>query len=609
MNRPSKRPSLFIWLNRRRGLILRGMVAWAVGLFILLGIQNQAFDSRLRLRGNQNFYRDVILVQLRVSDLAATYRLKTNDLVPLKEISDITDSFYWNKTLWAEMLKKILEQNPKKVGVSLFFSENLGPLRLSAEERKIFFDSRIVWASNSTLTDRSSFPLFANDLKNNIGNYELLRDDDGIIRRFTREASTVPHLIERVTGVWLPLKSNRYINYRGLPGNQFTTINLTDLLEDRIPTESLKGKIVLVGTEAASSSQFLTPLGPSSRQEILAHIADNVLEKRWISHLSTVWYAAGLFALAVLSVIILNNLPQKVGFFLLSSLMVVIAAVSAWVFDRFYIWTPITAPLVQTLSLWIIFLGYQATKIERHNWQLQQEQKYLLELEQLKSNFVSLISHDLKTPIAKIQAVSDRLLAGPHAQPIDMDLKSIKNSSEELLRYIQSILKILRIESREFKINAELADINELIQSAIEQLRPLALDKNIQIDDSLEPLFTLELDTTLIREVIVNLIENSIKYTPPGGRIQVLSTEVDEYVKVSVIDSGEGIAPEEIGNVWGKFVRGKDQDLKTKGSGLGLYLVKYFIELHDGQVEITSKVGQGTQVSFRLPVETKEARG
>lgn len=605
MNRPAKRPSFMIWLARRRGLMLRGLAAWTVGLFVLFGMQNQSFDTRLRLRGNQAFENDVILIQLKVSDLAATYRLKTNDLVPLKEISDITDSFYWNKTLWNGLLKKILAQNPKKVGVSLFFSENLGPLRLTPEEKSVFFDPRLVWASNSTLTDRSSFPLFANDLRNNIGNYELLRDDDGVIRRFTREASTVPHLIERVTGVWLPLKSNRYVNYRGLPNSQFTMISLTDLMDDRIPNDTLKGKLVIIGSEAASSSQFLTPLGPSSRQEILAHIADNVLQQRWINRIATPWYAAGLFLLMVFSVLILNNLPQKVSFFLLATTMIMIGALSAWIFDRFYLWTPVIAPLIQTLVLWVIFLGYQATKIERHNWQLQQEQKYLFELEQLKSNFVSLISHDLKTPIAKIQAVSDRLIANPQAGAVLGDLKSIKNSSEELLRYIQSILKILRIESREFKINVEVADINELIQSAIEQLRPLAADKDIQIDDILEPLFTIEIDTTLIREVIVNLIENSIKYTPPGGRIQVLSTEVDEYVKVSIIDSGEGIPPEELTNVWGKFVRGKDQDLKTKGSGLGLYLVKYFVELHDGQVEITSQVGKGTQVSFRLPVEAK----
>ncbi|MNT43188.1 Histidine protein kinase DivJ [compost metagenome] len=119
-------------------------------------------------------------------------------------------------------------------------------------------------------------------------------------------------------------------------------------------------------------------------------------------------------------------------------------------------------------------------------------------------------------------------------------------------------------------------------------------------------MFSLEFDTTLVKEVIINLVENAIKYTPAQGHIEVVSFEADDQVHILVKDTGEGIKPEDLDKVWGKFTRGSDQDLKTKGTGLGLYLVKYFIELHGGKVKMESQVGQGTTVSFTLPVDSED---
>lgn len=145
--------------------------------------------------------------------------------------------------------------------------------------------------------------------------------------------------------------------------------------------------------------------------------------------------------------------------------------------------------------------------------------------------------------------------------------------------------------------------MNELIEEVVTQLTPLAASKNIRIDKNLEPLFSVEYDVTLMKEVILNLVENSIKYTPANGQIKIMSRELDQDIEIDVIDNGEGIGPDELQNVWGKFVRGKNQDLKTKGTGLGLYLVKYFVELHGGTVALDSKVGLGTKVTVKLPLE------
>ena len=295
--------------------------------------------------------------------------------------------------------------------------------------------------------------------------------------------------------------------------------------------------------------------------------------------------------------------PQSIAFVLVLWITTLQVALSIWVFDTFRIWLPIFSACIQIFSTWSIFIGYQANRIEQKNWQLQQEKNYLKELEQLKNNFVSLISHDLKTPIAKIQAIIDRLMTqNPQSQLFD-DFKSLRFSSEELNKYIQSIIQVLRVESRDFKVNMQVGDINETIEEAVRQLLTLAKEKSIQIRTELEPMFSTEFDFILIKEVLINLIENAIKYTPEGGTILVRSAEAENEIRVEVHDNGNGIPEQEIEHIWGKFVRGKDQDLKTKGTGLGLYLVKYFIELHNGRVSIESLVGQGTKVSFTLPIE------
>ena len=276
--------------------------------------------------------------------------------------------------------------------------------------------------------------------------------------------------------------------------------------------------------------------------------------------------------------------------------------ISAWIFDSAYIWIPAISPSLLLTSVWVVFVGYQASRIERKNFVLEQEQRYLQELEQLKNNFVSLISHDLKTPISKIQAVVDRLLARDGAKELRNDFLALRSYGDELNRYIQSILQVLRIESRDFQLVREVSDINEVIEAALRQVRPLALDKNIELVTQLEPMFSLEFDITLMKEVVINLVENAIKYSDPGQNILIKSWEEQDFVFVSVQDNGAGIPPDELENVWKKFTRGKDQDLRTKGTGLGLYLVRYFVELHGGQVSMQSQVGAGTTVSFTLPV-------
>src|SRR5205085_8257321 len=121
--------------------------------------------------------------------------------------------------------------------------------------------------------------------------------------------------------------------------------------------------------------------------------------------------------------------------------------------------------------------------------QLQQAKRYLEEIEEIKNNFLSLISHDLKTPIAKIQAVADRLLSTLHDEKLSQDLKTVKSSSQDLHRYIQSILQVIRVESTDFQARKAPSDINEIVSKAVDDLMPLAKEKNLTLTHNLEPMF------------------------------------------------------------------------------------------------------------------------
>ena len=548
------------------------------------------------MRGEKKGNPEIVVVTIEQN---LFYQLqKRNTLPSVKEFYETTDAHYWDPFMWTELLKQIFAQKPKVVGVTLFFGDSLSKTNHTVDESHIFYDPRVIWGSLYPHTDKPIFPLMSKYDHSNVGSIELIQDEDGVTRRFASQGGEVPHLVERM--IDNKLKSH-LINYQGV-NTSFKEIRASDILNNNIDKDYLTNKYIIIGAEVSTSSVVVSPLGKTTRQMVLAQILDNHLDGRYIKRVSKVFYVIGLLILLILTLYIVTIYPRNVAIFILLWLGTLVTSLSLWIFDSFYFWIPIVSPLVQIGTTWILFLGYQANRIERKNFELQQEQKYLNELEVLKNNFVSLISHDLKTPIAKIHSVVDRLMTTSAVNEYRPELLTLRESGDELNRYIQSILKILRIESRDFRLNLEIVDINELIHDVILQVSPLLSEKNLTLSKTLEPLFSIEADLTLIREVILNLLENASKYTPNGGKIYIHSFEEADFIHVEFTDSGEGISPEELPHVWGKFVRGKDQNLKTKGTGLGLYLVKYFIELHGGKVNMESELGKGTSVRFSLPV-------
>lgn len=589
------------WLYRRQGLFFRFLVCWLLASLVVLNDEKNNYDTRFEVRGRQSTSQDIILLNIKPSDMSRYYDNRTQSLLHLNQTQDFSESFFWEPELWSQILAKVLEQNPKKVGVTLFWGEGISNQHLSPTQKLLFFDSRIIWASQIGPFEQAIPPLFARHDLSNIGVVDMERDEDGVVRKVLTYWTETPQMAEKLTNINISSeRSSLLINFRG-PQNTFAQLSVGELLSGDLPQDYLKNKIVIIGASHVTGQRYLTPLGSMTRSEIIAQVSDNLLNDRWIKRLPSWVYILFALILALIAVLIVTQYPQSVALFFYIWLGLLSVSASIYAFDVFSIWLPAVGSLISLMLVWFVFVGYQASRIERRNFMLEQEQRYLHELEQLKSNFVSLISHDLKTPLAKIQGVIDRLKSQPQNQ-LGADLESLENSAGELNRYIQSILKVMRVESRDFQLSLASTDLNELIEDAVKSLRPLAEDKNISLTTHLDPLFLVDLDPTLIREVVQNIIENAIKYSPQNGSVSVRSFETDTEIGFEVSDSGEGIPPEELSTVWGKFVRGQGQSHKTKGSGLGLYLVKYFVELHGGRVTLQSEVGRGTQVGFYLPL-------
>ena len=234
------------------------------------------------------------------------------------------------------------------------------------------------------------------------------------------------------------------------------------------------------------------------------------------------------------------------------------------------------------------------------------------EVSQMKNDFVSHVSHELKTPLASITAYSEMLADGEaNDEETRKEFYSvIQNQARRLNRLIEDILNISRIESGLIKVSKEQASLTMLIEEQLQMMKSYAEEKNIKIIGQKPIVFDqVRVDKDMVSQVIVNLLINAVKYTPGGGSVRI-ETEVDEIerlVRVTVRDTGVGIPEDEVEHVFEKFYRVGANKKQAKGTGLGLNLVKQIVEkVHDGRVFVTSKVGEGSTFGFELPLATSE---
>jgi signal transduction histidine kinase len=233
-----------------------------------------------------------------------------------------------------------------------------------------------------------------------------------------------------------------------------------------------------------------------------------------------------------------------------------------------------------------------------------------------KSEFVSFVSHELKTPMTSIKGFTDLLAAGsvgPVTEAQMNFLSTIRSNTERMVTLVSDLADISRIEAGRLRLDFTSVDVteavNEVIRSVHSQIETKEQILTIDIPDSLPPMWG---DHFRIIQIITNLVSNAHKYTPKGGRIALQAElaqniwdaqAVQQVIHLSVSDTGFGISPQEKSKIFQKFFRSEDQKIRdVPGTGLGLNITKTLVEMQGGQIWFESQPGEGTTFQFTIPV-------
>lgn len=226
--------------------------------------------------------------------------------------------------------------------------------------------------------------------------------------------------------------------------------------------------------------------------------------------------------------------------------------------------------------------------------------------EKSRQEFVSNVSHELKTPITSMKILADSLL-GQQGMPEELYQEFLQDISKEIDRendIITDLLDMVRIEKAENEINISSVNINEILGSVLKRLKPIASSKNIElVFESFRPVIA-DVDELKFARVVTNLVENAIKYNNTDGTVTVSLNSDHQYFYVKVEDTGIGIAEEDQERVFERFFRvDKARTRETGGSGLGLAITREIVEKHHGSIKIHSKEGEGTTFIVRIPLK------
>jgi signal transduction histidine kinase len=228
----------------------------------------------------------------------------------------------------------------------------------------------------------------------------------------------------------------------------------------------------------------------------------------------------------------------------------------------------------------------------------------LRQLDESRQQFVSNVSHELKTPITSIRVLADSLTSMEDA-PIEMYQDFMKDISGEIDResqIIDDLLTLVRMDRSNPELNIALVNINEMIENILFRLRPLALQKNVDLTlESFRPV-TADADEVKLNLAIMNLVENAIKYNVDNGWVRVSLNADHQYFYIKVADSGIGIPEKEWDHIFERFYRvDKARSRASGGTGLGLAITKSIISLHHGEIRVHSMEGEGTTFTVRIP--------
>jgi len=228
------------------------------------------------------------------------------------------------------------------------------------------------------------------------------------------------------------------------------------------------------------------------------------------------------------------------------------------------------------------------------------------ELTQLKSEFVTLVAHELRSPLTTITGYVEILLeehGGTSTEVQRESLKIVQRNGEQLLALIEDLLDISRMEASRLELKRTTLDLARLVREVASSLHPQIEAKGQRLTLELaEALPAVSGDADRVTQILTNLLSNAHKYTASGGSVTITARGEGSGVRVSVRDTGIGLSPDDQARLFTKFFRAQNSVTQgVRGTGLGLMITRALVELHGGEITVTSALGQGSTFSFTLP--------
>jgi two-component system phosphate regulon sensor histidine kinase PhoR len=233
----------------------------------------------------------------------------------------------------------------------------------------------------------------------------------------------------------------------------------------------------------------------------------------------------------------------------------------------------------------------------------------LKQLEKIRQDFVANVSHELRTPLTTIKGYAETLLDGALKEDLASQfVQVIKRHTDRLTKIVEDLLMLSKIETKEFQLKMEMISLPNLIDDIIDFLKEPAEKKKISLSrHEIHSSLAIRADRSYLEQVLINLLDNAIKYTPEGGRVIVSAVEKDSKdIQFSIEDNGIGIPNEDLSRIFERFYRvDKGRSKELGGTGLGLSIVKHLVQAHGGRVWVDSQLGKGSTFYFTLPMRSE----
>ncbi|HEX3968736.1 MAG TPA: ATP-binding protein, partial [Edaphobacter sp.] len=243
-------------------------------------------------------------------------------------------------------------------------------------------------------------------------------------------------------------------------------------------------------------------------------------------------------------------------------------------------------------------------EVEAHSQSILRAKEDIERASRFKDQFLSTMSHELRTPLNAVLGFSELLADvryGPLTERQARYVNHIHSSGQHLLRLINDILDISKIEAGRLQLNIECVAVDACFREVCGALQPLVDKNSHQLIQDVPPGLVVNADSTRFRQMLMNLLGNAIKFTPKGGKIELVAREAGNVVRIEVRDSGPGIPPEEKQRIFEAFHRMRQSEKAAEGTGLGLAITRRLVELHGGQLDVESQPGAGSCFHFTLP--------